>query len=125
SELREGCQFAILREFQLQATGDLAHRLDLRAAADAADRKSNVHCGANALVKQVGFKINLAVGDRDDVRWNISGNVASLRLNNRQRRQRSPALLIAEFRCAFQQARVEIENVSGISLASRRPPQQQ
>jgi hypothetical protein len=35
AELREGRQFAVLRQVQAQRAGDLLHRLDLRVAADA------------------------------------------------------------------------------------------
>ena len=56
AELREGRQFAVLREFQLQRAGHLAHGLDLRAAADAAYRQADVHRRTNAGVEQIGFQ---------------------------------------------------------------------
>jgi len=37
TELREGCQFTKLRQIKLQGSRHLAHRLDLRTAAYAAD----------------------------------------------------------------------------------------
>ena len=48
TELRESSQFAVLREFQLQRAGNLAHGFNLSVAAYAAYRETNVHCGADA-----------------------------------------------------------------------------
>ena len=124
AELGEGRQFAVLRQFELQRSGDLAHGLDLRAAADAAYGKSDVHGRTDALVEQIGFEIDLAVGDGNDVGRNVGRNVAGLRFDYRQRGQRSAAVLVAQLGGALQQARVEIENVSGIGFAARRTAQQ-
>ena len=50
---------------------------------------------ADAGMEQLGFQEDLAVGNGDDVGWNISGNVTSLRFNNGQSCQRAAALCIA------------------------------
>ena len=96
AELRECRQFAVLREFEFQRSGHLPHGFDLRAAADAAYRKSDVHRGAHALVEQIGFEINLAVRDRNDVGRNVRGNVTGLRFDYRKRGQRSAAVFVAQ-----------------------------
>ena len=46
-------------------------------------------------MEQLGFQEDLAVGNGDDVGWNISGNVTSLRFNNGQSCQRAAALCMA------------------------------
>src|SRR5215467_5550961 len=74
AKLREGGEFAVLRHVQTKCTGDLAHGFDLRVAADAADRDADVDGGANAGVEQVGFEIDLAVRDGDDIGRNVGGN---------------------------------------------------
>ena len=48
-------------------------------------------------MEQLGLQEDLAVGDGDDVGWDISGNVTSLRLDNGQSCQRAAALFIAQF----------------------------
>ena len=83
AELRESSEVAILRHVQTQRTSDLAHGLDLRVAADAADGNTDVDSGTNAGVEKVGFQINLAVGDGDHVGGNVGGNVSSLRFDYR------------------------------------------
>ena len=85
AELRERRQLAVLREVESQRAGHLAHRLDLRRAADARHRVADVDRGTDALVEQVRFEEDLAVGDRDDVRRDVGRQVAGLRLDDRQR----------------------------------------
>ncbi len=125
AELREGRQFAILREIEPQRAGHLLHGLDLRVAADAAHRKTHVDGGPDVRVEQIGFQINLAVGDRDDVGRNVGRNVARLGFDERQRGERAAALRVAQFRGALQQAAVQIEHVAGVRFAARRTAQQQ
>ena len=91
AELREGRQLAELREVELDLAGDLFDRLDLRGGTDAADRETDRNGRTDALVEKIGFEIDLAVGDRDDVRRNVSRHVAGLRLDDRQRGQRTAA----------------------------------
>ena len=76
-------------------------------------------------MEQLGFQEDLAVGNGDDVGWNISGNVTSLRFNNGQSCQRAAALCIAQFGGTFQQTAVQVENIAGICFASRRTTNQQ
>ena len=100
--------------------GDLLHRLDLRGGTDAGDRETDGNRRTHALIEQIGFEIDLAVGDRDDVRRDVSRHVAGLRLDDRQRGQRTVAVLFADARGAFEQAAVEIEHVAGIRFAAGR-----
>src|SRR3974390_329382 len=51
AELREGRNFAVLRELTLDAAGNLLHRLGLCGGADARDRQTNVHRRTDALIK--------------------------------------------------------------------------
>src|SRR5579864_4509835 len=125
AELRECRQLAVLCQFQLQGPGNLTHGFNLGATADAAYRQTHVDRRPHALVEQVGFQIDLAVRDGNDVRWNVSGNVARLGFDDGQCGQRTDAVLVAQFGCTLEQARVEIENVSGIGFASWRTPQKQ
>ena len=112
AELRERRELAVLREVEPQRAGDLPHRLDLRRAADARHRVADVDRRADALVEQVRLEEDLAVGDRDDVGRNVGRQVAGLRLDDRQRRQRSAAELVVQLRRALEQARVQIEDVA-------------
>src|SRR5581483_2604631 len=110
---------------QFQCAGNLAHGLNLGAAADAAHRQAHVYRRAHALIEQVSLQVDLAICNRNDIGRNVSRDVALLGLDDRQRGQRAGSLFVAQLRGAFQQPRVEVEHISGISLAPRRPAQQQ
>src|SRR5665647_2062150 len=58
---------AVLREVELESTGDALHRLDLRRPTDTGDRDTHVDSGTHVGVEEVGLQVDLAVGDRDDV----------------------------------------------------------
>src|SRR5690606_24870722 len=110
---------------ETQRAGDLTHRLDLRRATDAAHRDARVHRGANAGVEEVGLEEDLTVGDRDHVGRDVRRDVAGLGLDDRQRRQRAAAALLRELRGALEEPRVQVEDVTGVRLTTRRTAQQQ
>src|SRR4051812_18380988 len=91
AELRKGRELAILREVEPQRPRDLPHRLDLRRAADARYRVADVDRRTDALMEQVGLEKDLAVGNRDHVGRNVGREIAGLRLDDRERRQRPAA----------------------------------
>ena len=68
---------------------------------------------------------DLAVGDRDHVGRNVGRHVVRLRLDDGQRRQRTAAIGVVQFRGALEQARMQIEHVAGIGFAARRTAEQQ
>src|SRR5205085_12699597 len=53
------------------------------------------------------------------------GDVARLRLDDRERRERAAAVLLAELRRALEEARVEVEDVARVRLAARRTPEEE
>src|SRR3989454_6870243 len=127
AELRKRREVTILRHIQAQRAGHLllAHGFNLRVAADAAYRDARIDGRTDARVEQIGLQIDLAVGNRNDVGGNVGGDVAGLRFNHRQRGERAGAEVVVELRGALQKPRVEVEDVAGERLASRRTPQQQ
>ncbi len=114
-----------MRQGQLQAAGDLLHGLDLRVAADPGDRLADVDGRADAGVEQVGLQEDLPVGDGDDVRRDIGGDVVGLGLDDGQPGQRSAPDIVGQPRAPLEQPRVQVEHVSRVGLAARRPAQQQ
>jgi hypothetical protein len=96
AELREGLEFAVLREVEFQAAGDGAHRLRLGVAAHPGDGDAHVDRRPNARVEELGLEEDLAVRDRDHVRRDVGGDVAGLRLDDRQRGQGAAPELVRE-----------------------------
>jgi hypothetical protein len=87
-------------------------------------------------VEQAGLEEDLAVGDRDHVGRHEGRHVAGLRLDDRQRGQRTGLALDLALgegfdvvgvhaRGALEQAAVQIEHVAGEGFAARRAAQQQ
>ena len=86
TELGKGLQVAELGQIQLGRTGHLFDCLDLSRRTDSAHRDSYRDSRTYALIEEVRFQINLAVRDRDNVGRDVSGHIARLGLDNRQRR---------------------------------------
>ncbi|KAB5588085.1 Acetylglutamate semialdehyde dehydrogenase [Ceratobasidium theobromae] len=124
-EHREGLHRAVLREGQLERSGDLLHGLDLGGATDSGDGDADVDGGALVGVEEVRLEEDLAVGDGDDVRRDVGGHVVRLRLDDRQTRHRAGAELVGELGAALEEARVQVEDVTGVGLAARRTAEQE
>ena len=123
AELGKRLQLAILSQIETQAPGDLLHRLDLRVAAHATHGNAGVHRGPHVRVKEIGLEKDLPVGDRDDIGRNVGGDVARLRFDDRQGRQRASAHLVGQLCGALQQTAVKIEDVARIRFAAGGAPQ--
>ena len=121
----ERLQVAELRQRQPQVARHLLHRLDLGVAADPRHRPADVDGGPDAGVEQVGLEVDLPVGDRDDVRRDVGGDVVGLGLDDRQPGHRAAAQVVGQLRAALEQPGVQVEHVAGVGLAARRPAQQQ
>ena len=89
TELGKGLQLAVLSLVDLQRTGHLLHRLHLCVTTHTRYRDTDVDCGTDTLVEEVGFEEDLTVGDGDHVGRNVGRNVTGLRLDNRQCGQRT------------------------------------
>ena len=63
----------------------------LRLAADARHALADVDRRLLVFVEKTRIEINLTVGDRDQIGWNIRADIAGLGLGDRQRRQRAAA----------------------------------
>src|SRR5207302_11074079 len=64
-------------------------------------------------------------GDGDDVGGDVGGDVAFLGLDDRQGRQRAATEVVGELGRALEQPAVQVEDVTRVGLAARRPAQQQ
>ena len=90
-ELGERLELAVLRELELQAARDPAHRRALGVAADPRDRDADVDRRAHAGVEEARLEVDLPVGDRDHVRRDVGRHVTGLGLDHRQSGQRPAA----------------------------------
>src|SRR6266511_1807472 len=125
TERRERLEVTELGQVDLERPGHGLHRLDLRVAPDPRHRDADVDRGTHARLEQVVDEVDLPVGDRDDVGRDVRGDIAGLRLDDRQRSQGASAPLVAELGCTLQQPRVQVEDVAGVRLAAGGPAEQQ
>ena len=80
---------------------------------------------AHAREEEVRLEEDLPVGDGDDVGGDVGGEVAGLRLDDGERGQRASAEVVGELAGTFEQPRVQVEDVAGKRLATRRAAEQQ
>lgn len=108
-----------------QSKAHLLHGLGLGSGSDARDRQTDVDGRTDALVEQLGFQEDLSVSDGDDVGWNVGGHVAGLGLDDGQGGERASSEGGRHLGGALEQAAVQVENVTGVSLATWRATQQE
>ena len=138
SELGECFEFAILRLVYLQCTGDLLHSLYLCITTDTRYRNTYVDSRTHTLIEEGCFKENLTIGNRNHICRDISRDIASLRLDDRQGGKRTTALdkrthhfgqvvhrrshfVVGDnFGRTLQQTGVQIEYITGISFSTGR-----
>ena len=97
----------------------------LRLAADARHRLADVNGRADTSGKKFLIKIDLTVGDGDQVGGDVRGDLPLLCLDDRQRGETAAAVLGRQAGGPLQQPRMQIKDVAGVGLAARRTAQQQ
>src|SRR5690606_35538800 len=143
TEFRKGFQLAELSLIELQRSGDLLHRFDLRRSTHTRYGDTNVDRRANTGVEEVGLQEYLTVRNRDHVRGNVARHVASLRLDNGKCGKRSATLnqvfyrrrkvihpgrdliVVDDLRRTFEKPRVEVEHVTRVCFTTRGTAEQQ
>ena len=110
TELGEGSNFTVLGQEELKRTSDLLHSLELSGGTDTGDGQTDVNGRTDTLVEEFGFQENLAVGNRNDVGWNIGRDVTTLGLNDWEGSERATLVVVVELGSTFKETRVEVEN---------------
>ena len=124
AELGEGSDLSVLGELELQRTGDLLHGLDLGGGADTGHRETDVNGGADTLVEELGLEEDLPVGDRDHIGGDVGGHITGLGLDDGKGGQGAATVGVAHLGCTLEQARVQIEDVTGVGLTTGGSSQQ-
>lgn len=125
TELSESSNFTVLSQEQLQGTSDLLHGLDLGSGTDTGHRKTDVNGGTDTLVEEFGFQENLAVGDGNNIGWNVGGDIATLGLDNGQSSKGTTTVLVVHLGSTLEETGVQVENVTGVGLTTRGTTEQQ
>jgi len=124
-ELGECCDLTVLGELKLHGTGDLLGSLELGSGTDAGHGESDGDGGALALVEELGLEEDLSVGDTNDVGGNVSGHISGLGLNDGEGGEGSSSEVPVHLGGALEEAGVEVEDISGVGLTSRRTTEEE
>jgi hypothetical protein len=120
TELGEGGDLTVLGQEELEGTSDLLHGLELSGGADTRHRETDVDGRADTLVEELSLQEDLSIGDGNDVGGNVSGHITTLGLNDGKGSERSTTELVAHLGGTLKKTRVEVEDVTGVGLTSRR-----
>ena len=98
--------------------GNFFDGLGLGGRSNAGDGEADGDGGTDALVEEVGFEEDLAVGDGDHVGRNVGGNVAGLGLDDGEGGHGATTVVFVDAGGTFQQPGVKIEHVARIGFAT-------
>ena len=116
TELGEGSDFTVLGQEELQGTGDLLHGLELGSGTDTGHRQTDVDSRSDTLVEELGFQEDLAIGDGNDVGWDIGRHITTLSLDDRKGSQRATTVLVAHLGSTLEKTGVQVEDITRVSL---------
>jgi hypothetical protein len=125
TELGESGDLTVLGQEELQGTSDLLHGLDLGSGTDTGHGETDVNGRSDTLVEELGLQEDLAISDGNDVGGNVGRHVTTLGLNDGQSSERTTTKLVVHLGRALKETRVEVENVTGVSLTPGRAAQEQ
>jgi hypothetical protein len=109
-----------LGQEELEGTSDLLHGLELSSGTDTGHGKTDVDGWSDTLVEELGLQEDLSVGDGNDVGGNVGRHVTTLGLNDGQGSEGTTTVLVAHLGGTLEETRVEVEDVTGVSLTSGR-----
>src|SRR5439155_24074774 len=92
---------------------------------DSGNREAEIDGGLEALGKEARAHVDLGVGDGDEVARDVAGDVPWLCFHDRQKRHGPTPDLGPEPSDPLQEVGMDIEDVPGIGLASRRALQEE
>ena len=85
AELGECGELTILSKVKPQLACHLLHSLRLSLTADSGYRQTHVERRADAGIEKVRLQVDLAIGDGDDVGWDVGRYICCLSLDYGQR----------------------------------------
>jgi len=120
TELGEGGDFSELGEIELHGTRNLLHGLHLGGGTDSRDGKTDVDGGSNTLEEKLVLQEDLSISNRDDVGWDVSGDITSLGLNDGESGEGAGTSGVGHLGCSLEESRVEVEDITRVSFSSWR-----
>jgi len=91
----------------------------LGSGTDTGDGKPNVDGGTNTTEEELSLQEDLTVRDGNNVSGNVSGHITTLSLNDGKSGEGSTTELVIHLGSALEETRVEIEDITRVSLTTR------
>jgi len=123
TELGESSNLTVLGQEKLEGTSNLLHGLDLSSGTDTGNGKTDVNGGSDTLVEELSLQEDLTISNGNNVGGNVSRDITTLGLNDGESSQGTGAELLRHLGGTLKETRVEVENITGVSLTSRRTSQ--
>jgi hypothetical protein len=125
TELGESSDLTVLGQEELQGTSDLLHGLELGSGTDTRYGQTDVDGRSDTLVEQLSFQEDLAVSNGNDVGGNVSRDITTLGLDDREGSHGTATKFVVHLGSTLQQTGVEVEDITGVGLTSGRTTEQQ
>ena len=116
AELGESGDLTVLGQEELERTSDLLHGLELGSGTDTGHRQTDVDGWADTLVEELSLQEDLAVGDGNDVGWNVGRHITTLGLDDGQSSEGTATVLVAHLGGTLEETRVEVEHIAWVRL---------
>lgn len=71
------------------------------------------------------FHTNLSICDGNDISWDVGRHITGLGLNHRQGSEGAASKVVIHLGSSLQQTGMQVEDITGIGLTTRRTTQQQ
>ena len=120
AELGEGSDLSVLSELELHGAGHLLHGLDLGSGTDTGHRETDVNGGADTLMEKIVLQEDLTISDRDDISGDIGGQITGLGLDDGESGEGAGTVRLVHLSRTLEETRVKIEDVTRVSLTTRR-----
>ena len=118
AKLGEGGHLTVLGQLELHGPGHLLHGLGLGRGPYTGHGQTDVDGGPDALVEKLGFQEDLAIGDGNDVGWDISGHITGLGFDDWEGREGTASVGLVHLSGTLQETGVEVEHITGVSLTT-------
>lgn len=90
----------------------------LGSGADTGHRETDVDGRADTTEEELSLQEDLTVGDRNDVGGNVCRHITTLGLDDGERSEGSSTELLAHLGGTLEETRVQVEDVTGVSLTT-------
>ena len=125
AELGEGSDLSVLSELELHGTRHLLHGLDLGGGTDTGHRETDVNGGADTLMEKIVLQEDLTISDRDDISGDIGGEITGLSLDDGEGSEGASTVGLVHLSRTLEKTRVKIEDITRVSLTTRRSSEKQ